>query len=79
MIFMVLKLLWVMLKCCHNHRLSDGATRTLNSSIAAMAWYELASFPGSQQGAGCVGEGKKREPGIHCLRMRRIICAPQSL
>ena len=38
------KLLWAKLKWYYNRRLNDGATRTLNSSIAAMAWYELAVY-----------------------------------
>ena len=56
MIFIVLKLLWAMLKCCHNLRPSDDATRTLNSSIAAMAWYiSLVSMLSARGGA----RGKK--------------------
>ena len=33
-------------KCCHNHRLSDGAARTLNSSSAA-AWLGMNMYVSS--------------------------------
>ena len=42
MIFMVLQLFGGMLKCYCNHRLYDSATRTLNSTIAAVVDMNLA-------------------------------------